>query len=92
MNGELTKPGKYPPDANAIRGCATPLSIPAIARNQAAKNPTFRADRSNGIDPIQIAISPITFSHKLVQQNFRIDQLETKGLVEFPEQSIAAAE
>ncbi|MDH3546678.1 MAG: hypothetical protein OEN22_06240 [Gammaproteobacteria bacterium] len=32
------------------------MSIPAIARNQAAKNAGLLADRSDGIDAIQIAI------------------------------------
>lgn len=56
MNGELASPGKYPPDAKAMSGWATPFNIPAIARNQAAKKAIFRAVRNSGIDASQIAI------------------------------------
>ncbi len=54
MKGELIKPGKYPPAAIAKSGCAMPLTIPAIARNQAAKNAAARADRSPGTEATQI--------------------------------------
>ena len=56
MNGELNRPGKYPPDASAMSGWATPLTIPATARNQAAKNANFCAERSVFIEATQIAI------------------------------------
>lgn len=56
MKGELTKPGKYPPAVIAKSGCAMPLIIPAIARNQAAKNATARADRSPQTEATQIPI------------------------------------
>ncbi len=54
MKGELTKPGKYSPAAMAKSGCAMPLNIPAIARNQAAKKAAARADRSPGTEATQI--------------------------------------
>ena len=53
MKGELTKPGKYPPAAMARSGCAMPFNIPAIARNQAAKNAAGRADRNPGTEANQ---------------------------------------
>ena len=39
-----------------------------------------------------VAFSLIAPFHKLIQQNFRIDQFETNELIKFAEQSIATAE